>query len=338
METLVYEYADRVGDAFLNPQKRVFWGYLVSAIVISVLLLIVTRRLTIRRAVGTLFHRRVWLSASAKADYGIMLINQALMLGLAPRLIGKLTIATILFESMHTWFDGRVMLLSDAPAWSIALLFTVSVFLMDDFTKYLVHRALHRWPVLWAFHKVHHTAETLTPFTVYRTHPVEALVFALRGTAVHAAAIGCFVYFFGDKVSLMAVLGANAILFFFNALGSNLRHSHVWLRYGRTVEHILISPAQHQIHHSIKAEHHDRNFGAVLAVWDWIGGSLVIAEKKKTFRLGVAEGTEPDHRLASIYFLPLRDAARAVRPARSKDKDVQVARNHLAPLPNPDGS
>lgn len=66
----------------------------------------------------------------------------------------------------------------------MVLCFTLCHFLLDDLSKYLVHRALYRWPVLWAFHKVHHSAITLTPLTVYRTHPLEAVLFSLRGSAV----------------------------------------------------------------------------------------------------------------------------------------------------------
>ena len=91
------------------------------------------------------------------------------------------------------------------------------------------------------------------------------------------AAMNAFLFFFGAKAELVTVLGANAILFVFNTLGSNLRHSHVWITYGPVFERFLISPAQHQIHHSQHARDHGRNFGAVLALWDWVGGSLSLS-------------------------------------------------------------
>ena len=92
------------------------------------------------------------------------------MMGVMPRLVGKLAFATILFETMHIWFDGRPNLWPDAPSWVIAILFTTTLFILDDAAKYVIHRALHRIPLLWCFHRVHHTAETLTPFTVYTEH------------------------------------------------------------------------------------------------------------------------------------------------------------------------
>ncbi|MEC7230725.1 MAG: sterol desaturase family protein, partial [Verrucomicrobiota bacterium] len=50
-------------------------------------------------------------------------------------------------------------------------LFYLFLFILDDFARYWLHRWLHAIPLLWSFHKVHHSASTLNPFTVFRTHP-----------------------------------------------------------------------------------------------------------------------------------------------------------------------
>ena len=309
MDDVVLEYAGLLADPFINPQKRVFIGYLAAALAIALAVQVCLVKVSLRRALGALFSRRVWLSRSAIADYKILIVNQAVMMGIAPRLLSKVAVATLLFEWMHIWFDGRPSVWPGAPGWVIAALFTVSVFVVDDLAKYLVHRALHRWPVLWAFHKVHHTAETMTPLTVYRTHPMEGVIFGLRAVLVQAAAIAVFLFFFGDRTELITILGANVVLFLFNAAGSNLRHSHVWISYGPFVERFLISPAQHQIHHSVETRHFDRNFGAVLAVWDWIGGSLCLAGKSTELRFGVAGEPDTCHHLRTIYFAPFAEAA-----------------------------
>ena len=312
MDALVSEYIGLVVDPFTNPQKRVFIGYLGAALLVGFAVLLIAAKLTFREALSQLFARRIWLSASALADYKILLVNQAIMMGLAPRLVSKLVLATLIFESLHIWFDGRTNLWPEAPGWVIASAFTASLFLLDDAAKYVVHRALHKWPVLWCFHRVHHTAETLTPLTVYRTHPVEAVIFALRAALVQAVTVAGFLYYFGGRAELLTILGANVFLFLFNAAGSNLRHSHVWISYGSLIERLLISPAQHQIHHSIDPRHHDRNFGAVLAIWDWIGGSLCLAERSGAVRFGVGDGSVPAHDLKSIYLTPCMEAIRCL--------------------------
>ena len=309
MDSFAVDYVDRLADQLLNPQKRVFVGYLASALALALAFQWIAAGRGVGRALPVLFSLRIWWSRSARADYRIAVLNQAVMMGVAPRLVSKLAVATLLFEAMHVWFDGRALVLAGAPGWAVAASFTVALFLLDDATRYLLHRWLHAWPLLWCFHRVHHTAETLTPFTVYRTHPVEGVLFALRSTLVQAGAIAAFVFFLGDRVELVTVLGANAIVFAFNVAGSNLRHSHVRISYGRLLERVLISPAQHQIHHSVEARHANRNFGTVLAVWDWIGGSLSLAERGPDLRFGLPGAGAESHRLANVYFAPFRDAA-----------------------------
>lgn len=303
MENFVADYFGRLADPFFNPQKRVFVLYLATALAIA---MVVQWRVAGGGAAAfrDVFSKKIWLSASAWLDYKIILLNQAIMMGVMPRLVTKLAVATFLFEMFHIWFDGRAVLWSDAPGWAIVGFFTATLFLLDDFTKYLLHRALHRWPVLWCFHELHHTAETLTPLTVYRTHPVEGVLFALRSIFAQGVTLAVFVYLFGNRVELAAILGANAILFFFNVAGANLRHSHIWLSYGRALERILISPAQHQIHHSLDKTHHDRNFGAILAVWDWVGGSLCLADGNKPSKFGVRQHAASKHTLFSAYVDP----------------------------------
>ena len=310
MGGLVEEYLLELTGPLLNPQKRIFVGFLASAFVVAFSVQLLIYRMNFKQALKELCAAKIWWSQSARADYKLMAINQALMMGIAPLLISKLVLATILFESLHVWFNGRPALLPDLPGWTIAALFTVSVFLLDDLSKYFVHRALHRWPVFWAFHRVHHSAEKLTPFTVFRTHPIEAIIFTLRTSIVQALVIAGFLFFFSERADLLTVLGANIFLFVFNAVGSNLRHSHVWISYGAFVERFLISPAQHQIHHSIDPRHHDRNFGVVLAVWDWIFGTLVLAGAKQNLRFGIL-GTVR-HDLAALYILPFSASVRSL--------------------------
>lgn len=333
METALLEFLDALTDSFVNPQKRTFIGYLAAAGIIAFVVILLGARTNLRSGVGDavkrLFDRRIWWSASAKADYKILLINRAVMMIVSPMLLSQLALATVLFEYLHILMGGRATVGIGLPSWTIVLCFTLAQFLCDDFSKYLVHRALHRWSILWPFHKVHHSAETLTPLTVYRTHPVEGVLFALRASVVQALTISVFIFFFGARVDLASVLGANVFLFVFNVTGSNLRHSHVRIRYGNLIERLLISPAQHQIHHSMDRRHHDKNFGAVLAVWDWIGGSLHLSQAKQELQYGLnAEKNHAAHGLHRLYLIPLRESAQALFAALSSGLQRMNFRSH----------
>ena len=164
---------------------------------------------------------------------------------------------------------------------------------------------MHKWPILWALHKVHHSAEVLTPLTVYRTHPLEGIVFTIRGTFTQGVSISSFIFFFGNSVDLLTVLGANLFLFLFNTAGSNLRHSHIGIRYWSWLEYIFISPAQHQLHHSIDIAHHDKNFGAALAIWDYTFGSLHHSEEIESLHLGIETDDKNFNKLSTLYLSPV---------------------------------
>ena len=167
---------------------------------------------------------------------------------------------------------------------------------------------MHKWPVLWALHKVHHSATVLTPMTVFRTHPLEGIIFSLRSAITQAIGISLFFYLFGNLVSLYTIVGVNVFVFVFNILGSNLRHSHIGIRYWKWFEYIFISPAQHQLHHSVAFEHHDKNFGAALAIWDWLFGSLHHSVEFETLHLGIKKDQkETTHNLRNLYFDPINE-------------------------------
>ena len=118
---------------------------------------------------------------------------------------------------------------------------------------------------------------------------------------------GTFFYFFKTQAIQYEVLSVNILGFLFNLAGGNLRHSHVWLSYGSKLEHLFISPAQHQVHHSADEIHFNKNYGTWLAIWDWAAGSLYVTAQKETLRFGLSkeELNHDPHRVGSILIAPL---------------------------------
>ena len=321
MENYLSEFLTSLYETVANPKKRVFIGYLLLAGLIGLAWLRWRTGNSLRALLAKLFSRRIWLSESARADYKLLIINKALFLALAPLLFSQMALATFIFQQIYELTGTRPATGSLLPDWAVIGLFTLFFFLLDDFARYFVHMLMHRIPALWAFHKVHHSARTMTPFTVLRTHPIEGILFALRSVAVQGISIGLFFYLFGDQVDLLTVWGVNVLVFAFNVTGSNLRHSHIAIHYGPWLEHWLISPAQHQIHHSTRPRHFDRNFGAALAVWDRIGGSLHLSEPHTKLRFGVSDRIEADeHSLTGLYLKPFSESAKAISKALYKDK------------------
>ncbi|WP_420549634.1 sterol desaturase family protein [Curvivirga sp.] len=300
---------DAISPLF-SPQKRIFVGYLAASVPLIILYCLVSRQ-KIKSFWQSFFSKDIWFSKSARLDYSIFVINRIFMLLMAPILLTKLAVATYLFEEFHVIFNGRPSVAGTLPDWAVSLSFTFLIFLFDDASKYWLHRLMHRNHFLWQFHKIHHDAEKLTPFTVYRIHPVEALLFSVRAVLIQGFVIALFIFFFGLNVTLIDILGANFIIFLFNITGSNLRHSHVRITYGNWLEKLFISPAQHQIHHSNNVRHYDKNFGVVLAIWDWLGGSLVLASsapEKITF--GNKNTSNKIHSLSYAYLAPFQESTK----------------------------
>ena len=60
--------------------------------------------------------------------------------------------------------------------------------------------------------------------------------------------------------------------------------SHIWISFGR-LEKVFISPAQHQLHHSVGNS--NSNLGSVLSIWDGVLGTRVYAREKKLLEFGL---------------------------------------------------
>jgi sterol desaturase/sphingolipid hydroxylase (fatty acid hydroxylase superfamily) len=208
---------------------------------------------------------------------------------------------------------------SGEGSWIEFLCITFIAATVADFCTYWVHRLHHEVQVLWPFHKVHHSAEVLTPITAYRKHPVYD-VFSAVAKAVPAGALqGLVLFLLVGKIEFVTLGGANFVYFAFNILGSNLRHSHIWLDFGPVFDRVFISPAQHQIHHSRAPIHFNKNYGEIFALWDWMFGSLYVPQGREAIEIGLADGTgaalpQPHPNFTQAMLEPFRESWMALRP------------------------
>jgi sterol desaturase/sphingolipid hydroxylase (fatty acid hydroxylase superfamily) len=184
----------------------------------------------------------------------------------------------------------------------------VVIFVIFDFAQYWSHRIFHR-SALWSLHAVHHSAEVLTPLTTYRQHPLAGLITAAFHSVVLGIGLGLVIGALAPDLSFAEIAGANAVVVLLNATVVNLHHSQMHVSFGPVVERILISPAQHQIHHSRDPRHFNCNYGNVLAVWDWLFGTLYLVREREALRFGLdgaAEAPLMTQRLGPILIDPLR--------------------------------
>ncbi|MBS7691980.1 sterol desaturase family protein [Pseudomonas lalucatii] len=261
---------------------------------------------------------RVHLHPSALLDYRYYFVRAILKVALVLPIVGLMDpyiLRSADYVAFFTKLWGARPQLGENL--SLSLLYGLGLFLVLDFTHYWVHRAFHsRW--LWPFHKVHHSAPVLVPATASRVHFVEKIVGKLaKGVCVGAYA-GLFWYACGGKIGSYTLFGVTYLMFIFNALAANLRHSHVWLSFGPVIEHVLNSPAQHQIHHSDAPRHFHKNFATNLSLWDWMFGTLYVTNPQPETLAYGTEDRDP-HRYLTLYSLivtPFVDLARQLGLAR----------------------
>jgi len=298
---------------------------------------------------GYFFTRQIYLNPSAVLDYKYYIVNA--LFGRLLRFAGVVGISLLVADGVLRALQTCFGPLGTAGAATTAerLAYSVAAVLVTDFGYFLCHYLHHKIPALWQFHKVHHSASVLTPITNYRLHPVEQILELQISSFLLGITTGLFLYTCNAELSEYTVMDLGVVVFVFN-LSANLRHTHVWLSYGRWLSHLFISPAQHQIHHSCEPRHIDVNFGVTFAIWDWLFRSLYVPRSRESFRMGLTRGEEREFTsLKDLYFLPFVKAGRTLARAGARRRlpagaDIVQPRSALGgtagadAAPRPDGS
>jgi sterol desaturase/sphingolipid hydroxylase (fatty acid hydroxylase superfamily) len=281
----------------VSANQRVYWLYLLMAILLAGWVFIrspVARRegaidsslQGFRQFIRFCFPKNIFWHKSARTDYIFFVINRIAY----PWLIAPLIIGTLSVMELTTDYLGKLPfvagILGDAGSID-EIVFTIVLLLAMDGALYVAHYLQHHIPPLWEFHKVHHSAEVLTPITVYRMHPIDDLVAGSLAGVVMGLVIGLFRTLYAEGIFSYTVVGLPVGLGAFYLFGYNLRHSHIWLPYHPIVSHFLISPAQHQIHHSSDPVYFGKNLGFIFAFWDWACGTLHVPRKREHVRYGI---------------------------------------------------
>jgi sterol desaturase/sphingolipid hydroxylase (fatty acid hydroxylase superfamily) len=255
-----------------------------------------------------LFPARIYWHPSARVDYGIYLIN----LLLSPLfLVGaglQAYVSILLGEALMAANGGEAIFVGNWGA-GVYAAFILGYTLVADLSVYLIHRLHHAAPLLWPFHALHHSAEVLTPVTLFRKHPVWNLSARGLNLVLTGAFQGVFLFVFFGNPGVELLFGLNTLYMVYNFFGANLRHSHVWLSWGKPLSYIFISPAMHQIHHDPSRMR--RNYGEIFAIWDWLFGTLYVPERREEFSIGLGNGADNPHAtLLKAYWVPFVDAGR----------------------------
>ncbi len=262
-----------------------------------------------------LFPGNIWSHRSTRADLGMLLLNTFVTFSLIGwGLISARSVSEFAGTQLQALFGVSPALLPGATG---MMIITLATFLAYDFGYWFDHWVKHRTAWLWPFHRVHHTAEVLTPFTAARMHPVDSLVFSNILALTVGTVQGVGQYVLGDA-HVAQISGTNVILVAFLYTIVHLQHSHVRIAFTGELGKWFLSPGHHHLHHSDNPAHYDCNFGSCLAVWDRIFGTLRMPEAKQSLRFGAAGEEDPHSATGSLlhpFALSWRVIARLYRPS-----------------------
>lgn len=178
-------------------------------------------------------------------NLGLAFFNMVLM---------RFTIGSLAYLSATWATENGYGLLNRLSLPSAASILATLLFL--DFAIYCQHIVMHKWPLMWRLHKVHHADLEFDATTAVRFHPLEIMLSMLYKAC-------CIVLIGGNPI---AVIAFEIIL---NA-AATFNHSNIDIpdRADKLLRWFIITPDMHRIHHSAEPAETDSNYGFSVSWWD----------------------------------------------------------------------
>ena len=188
---------------------------------------------------------------------------------------------------------GATPALESNYAWMVV--FSLAMFLAYDFGFFWIHYTVHKVPFFWAMHKIHHSAEVLTPLTRTREHFLSGPLWGTASSLTIGLVTGVFAWLFDGGITSATIFNVAifSVLFGFNGM---FRHYHVGFHYPVWLSKWLQSPAMHHVHHSYLKKHWDMNNAAFTSIWDRMAGTLYIPEPDEWTPWGIGPKTQAQYR------------------------------------------
>ena len=151
--------------------------------------------------------------------------------------------------------DLALINIQDYPEWAQLLVF----FVATDFVQWFTHVMLHKFPLLWSFHRVHHSIVEMGFAGHLRYHWMENLFYKPLKT-----------------FAVMILMGAEPehafFIHFFAITIGHLNHTNVRITWG-PLKYLINNSVMHLYHHAKvlpKERSNGVNFGISLSLWDYI--------------------------------------------------------------------
>jgi sterol desaturase/sphingolipid hydroxylase (fatty acid hydroxylase superfamily) len=171
--------------------------------------------------------------------------------------------SSLSLEQLHA-FTGELPLLMQV----------LLIILVTDFTQYWIHRAFHRVPLLWRFHRIHHSVEVMDWLAGSRLHIIDILI-TRSLSLIPMVMLG----FSTQAINIYLPILALQSVF----IHCNLVFEFPWLR------NIVTTPVYHHWHHTNESRHLDKNFAISLPLLDILFGTYYCPKGKWPQGYGLRE-------------------------------------------------
>ncbi|WP_286969751.1 sterol desaturase family protein, partial [Flavobacterium sp. UBA4854] len=132
-------------------------------------------------------------------------------------------------------------------------------FFVIDFYGYWSHRLAHQINFLWNKHAIHHSSEEFNLACALR-QPIASLVNLFTFLLIPAALLGV-------PASVIAI---TLPIHLFLQFWYHTKH----IKKMGFIEHILVTPSHHRVHHAINPEYLDKNHSQIFIFWDKLFGTF----------------------------------------------------------------
>lgn len=207
-------------------------------------------------------------------------------------LASTLQLIHVNYDAYFPYLKIRILSQYSSPVQFLAL------FIVGDFIRYGRHWMMHKVPLFWVFHAVHHSDSEVGPTTVYRNHIGEKIVGSLVNT--------------GPMMILGADPGVVLAIVLLDEVWALFIHSSARITLG-PVGRFVNNPSFHRLHHSKEPHHWDKNYGAYLIVWDRMFGTACM-DYHAPFETGIAKYGRANPASASVREYVTNWAWLTVRP------------------------
>lgn len=170
--------------------------------------------------------------------------------------------------------------------------------LVADFVYYWEHRLSHEIRLLWISHAVHHSAPIMNTAVAYRFGVFDPLISLVSTLALVLIGFEPIMAFFGQVVVLAYQVWI---------------HTETIGRLG-VLDRIVNTPSNHRVHHGADEKYLDRNYGAILMLWDQLFGTY--QREEETPRYGLKEPIDTVNPI-KVWFSEIPRLYRDMRSARS---------------------